>query len=199
MLLTLLGEHHHRHLQPPLSGPKPGSSGVGMPTTLPGDTPVKPLRIAVVLGVGLTRRAQAEEIRTLETWLSGHINPVTRLTVVDAPEGLTTPALTPSAGPLAPPDHRFRGTPANVLRRQLGRGRGRPMIVSFDHADPMPGGEAAHLHLLAQPGAGLPSTVPLRPGGELVTAIDPNEDHAFANTVAKAVISISDMAEGEEE
>jgi hypothetical protein len=89
--------------------------------------------------------------------------------------------------------------PPDVLRRKLGNGRGRQLIVSFDHADPMPGGDAAHLHLVVHRGADLPTTVLLQPGGNLAAAIDLNVVHVFANTVAKAVISISKMAEGKQE
>jgi hypothetical protein len=200
VLFALLGDHHHHSApQPSLAGPKPGLSGVGMPTTLPGDIPVKPLRIAIVLGSGLTRHEQAREIHTVETWLSGHVNPATRLTIVDAVDRLTTPTLTPSTWGSTLPDRSFHGSPVDVLRRKLGNGRGLRVIVTLDHSDPLPGGDAARLHLVSSHGSHLPTAVPLRPGGIVAGAIDPSVARAFANTVAKAVISISNIAEGEEE
>lgn len=191
IFFALQGDHHHG------TTPHPGVSGVGMPMTLPGNVPVKPLRIAVVLGDGLTPQAQTREVHTLESWLSDHVNPATRLTIVNTVDHMTTGALSPSDWASTTPDQRFQGTLANVLKRRLSIGRGHRVLVTFDHPDPLSEEGLAGLHLVAHAGADLPAAVPLRTGHTVTAAIDPGEIHAFAATTARSVISISNMLEGD--
>ena len=193
VLLALPGGRRHHY-----TGPRPGLSGVGMPTTLPGNIPVKPLRIAVVLSEGMPPAAQIREIHTLENWLAGHVNPATRMTIVNVAAHTATPMFRPYAGVIVIPNQRFQGTPDDALRRRLSVGRGRRVIVAFDHPDLLSKGGPARLNLVSRPGADLPSAVALRPGHTATAAVDPDEIHAFANTTAKAVVSISNMREEHE-
>jgi hypothetical protein len=194
VLFALPGGHHRQD-----AALRPSLSGVGMPTTLPGNVPVKPLRIAVVLGEGMPPPAQIREINTLENWLTDHVNPATRMTIVNVAAHTATPTFRPFGGETVLPDQRFRGMPDDVLRRRLSVGQGRRLIVAFDRPDLLTKGGSARLNLVSRPGADLPSAIALRPGDTTTAAVDPDEIHAFANSTAKAVVSISNMREGHEE
>jgi len=205
IFVALLGGHHHGHGTSPQPGAaetgmariSSGLSGVGMPTTLPGNVPVRPLRIVVVLGGALMPQAQAREIHALEGWLSGHVNPATRLTVVA--DHRITPALRPSEWTSTTPRQRFSGSLSGALKRRLAVGRGHRVLVTLDRPYPLTGEDIARLRLVLREGADLPTSIPLRPGGTLVRVLDPNETQAIAATIARAIISMSRMTEGAEE
>ena len=193
ILLALSGHHHHGA---PL---QPSPSAVGMPATLGGDVPVKPLRIALVLGPGFSAARQAREVGTLEDWLTGHVNPASRLTVIDTRRGTATAALPPSQWRLHDRGRSFVGSLSDALRTRLNVGEGQRVVVTLEHLDPLPGQVLSRLQVVLRQGASLPASVPLEPGTTVRRALDPGEKGAFAATSARAVISISNMTEAGEE
>jgi hypothetical protein len=173
---------------------QPGHSlaGVAMPATLPGSVPVRPLRIVLILGPGLSSTEARREVRVLGRWLGRHTNHRTRLTVIDVPNRSST-------GPLGwrrwghLGGGRFASLAAD-LHEGVAAGEGAALIIAFGRrAITAPG--AASLHLIDRRGATLPSTVALRVGGRLSQRIDIARPRTLAATIARGIVSLSHLRE----
>lgn len=191
-LLALPG--HGPHGAPPPAHPAALGS-VGMPSTLPGDVLVPPLRIAIVLGKGMTPRARKLETRATEAWLRDHVNPRTRVTIIDRVNDTTTGPLSRNRLGRALPRARFRGRLADQLESVYAIGRGERVLVSTGAAVAPTGAGMARLDLVLRADAPLPREVPLRAGATVRRAVDPQLRDATAATVARGVINISGMSE----
>ncbi len=170
-------------------------SGVGMPATLAGNVTVRPLRIALVLGGGLSRRRGRQELEKFEGWLSGHVNPATRLTVLEPTEHTRAGPFRPAGGADLRPVHDLDEPLGSALREDYTIGRGQRVLLNVAHRDPSVGGDAAILDVHLRQGADLPTTVNLIPGAKVTRSVDPDLRGALAATLARGMISISHMSE----
>ena len=137
------------------------------------------------------------ELHALGLWLETHANPATRLAVLDPSSRSAVAGL--SAGELAT----MRAIPRACRHRQLAmriasalrRGRGRRLLVLFDHRPMAAPPATAVLALRAVPGAQLPDPVDVSPNHTLRLEIDSRRPHVLAATIARAVIKLTGMTE----
>lgn len=179
---TLASTHGHRSLR----------SGVGMPQTLPGNTPVKPLRIELVLD-GLSASVEQHELRALGGWLQTHANPATRITVMVPRKHTQTGPLTATQLQSSPTAHRFHNF-ASAETQAWSAGAGRRLLITYGSAFMVDGAtRPATLHLIDRPGAAAPSQFTLVPGQARTLFIDVRRPRILAATVARAVIAMTHM------
>jgi hypothetical protein len=195
------GSHERRSHHPAIARASGGSAhgpvglgGIRMPETLAGNVPVKPVRIVLVVGNSYTAPALVREVSALGTWLEGHSNPSTRVTLIDAATGETTGPLPTARLSVARPIRRVTNL-ATATRAALHVGHGSALIATLNNSARLRFPRAAVLRLVSHDGAPTPASIALGPGETVRLAIDTRRARTFAATVARAVISISHMRE----
>jgi len=174
----------------------PGGLGaVGMPGVLPGDHAVRPLSVAMVFGDTDTATQRALELRKLGAWLQLNHDPRTRVTLIDRTRRRTTPRLTATQLGVSR-DSRSVTSLRRAVRSALPtQPRDRLLVTLDDHGLTTAGAGVATLRLRSALDAPPSPAVALAPGGRASAALDIRRPGALAETIARAVISVSGMRE----
>ena len=201
VLLLLLLPGHRRHQprhQPaapqvaPASSDAAGLSGVGMPGTLPGNVPTKPIRVVLVINRTYTPSAELRELRALGPWLQTHTNPASRVTVINLSGLKTTRPLSPRRVGSVLPGYPARAAPA-AIRTGLRAAHGEALLVTVSSTVGMRLSTSTRLHISTHNGAPEPVQLGLRPHRSATVVIDPRRARSLAATVARAVIVASHL------
>jgi hypothetical protein len=198
VLLPLVLPGHRRHYERPHSAAHvplashhtAGLAGVGMPGTLLGTVPTKPIRVVLVINGTFTPAVELRELRALGTWLQAHINPASRITVINIADLKTTRALSPRLVGSVLPHYPALAAPAAV-RAGLHAGHGAALLVALRSNVGMRLRNLTRLRISTRNGAREPRDLGLRPGRSATVVIDPRRARSFAATVARAVILVS--------